>query len=121
VRSQRTPPECCASSGSRTHTRIGAVEVFLKTDRLILRRFTVDNLDLLVELDSDAEVMRFINNGAPVDRAELAETLDWWEKVTAATMAVNLASRRVMEKAGLRYVRTFHANWPRPHPRRRAG
>jgi RimJ/RimL family protein N-acetyltransferase len=27
-------------------------------------------------------------------------------------MAVNGASRRVMEKAGLRYVRTFHQPWP---------
>ena len=27
-------------------------------------------------------------------------------------MAVNTASRRVMEKAGLRHVRTFHAEWP---------
>ena len=34
------------------------------------------------------------------------------ERVTAETMAVNTASRRVMEKAGLRYVRTFHADWP---------
>jgi RimJ/RimL family protein N-acetyltransferase len=27
-------------------------------------------------------------------------------------MAVNAASRRVMEKAGLTYVRTFHQEWP---------
>ena len=27
-------------------------------------------------------------------------------------MAVNVASRRVMEKAGLRLVRTFHQPWP---------
>jgi RimJ/RimL family protein N-acetyltransferase len=27
-------------------------------------------------------------------------------------MTVNTASRRVMEKAGLRYVRTFHQEWP---------
>jgi len=27
-------------------------------------------------------------------------------------MAVNTASRRVMEKAGMRFVRTFHADWP---------
>jgi RimJ/RimL family protein N-acetyltransferase len=34
------------------------------------------------------------------------------ERVYAETMAVNVASRRVMEKAGLRYVRTFHQDWP---------
>ena len=33
-------------------------------------------------------------------------------RVLAETMAVNLASRRGMEKAGLRLVRTFHAEWP---------
>ncbi|PGH51789.1 GNAT family N-acetyltransferase [Streptomyces sp. Ru87] len=34
------------------------------------------------------------------------------ERVVAETMTVNRASRRVLEKAGLRYVRTFHATWP---------
>ncbi len=34
------------------------------------------------------------------------------ERVYASTMVVNTASRRVMEKAGLCYVRTFHAEWP---------
>lgn len=34
-------------------------------------------------------------------------------RVVATTMAVNLASRRVLEKAGLTLVRTFHEEWPR--------
>jgi RimJ/RimL family protein N-acetyltransferase len=34
------------------------------------------------------------------------------ERIYAETMAVHTASRRVMEKAGMRLVRTFHANWP---------
>jgi RimJ/RimL family protein N-acetyltransferase len=33
-------------------------------------------------------------------------------RVWAQTMAVNVAFRRVMEKAGLKYVRTFHQEWP---------
>ena len=33
-------------------------------------------------------------------------------RVHAETMVVHEASRRVMEKAGLRLVRTFHAEWP---------
>lgn len=37
-------------------------------------------------------------------------------RVWASTMAINTASRRVMEKAGLRYVRTFHADWPHKIP-----
>ena len=35
-------------------------------------------------------------------------------EVVATTMAVNTASRRVMEKAGLRYARTVHLDWPAP-------
>jgi len=42
-------------------------------------------------------------------------------RVYATTMAVNAASRRVMEKAGLRYVRTFHADWPVRIPGDEAG
>ncbi|MFJ8042535.1 GNAT family N-acetyltransferase [Kitasatospora sp. NPDC096147] len=32
--------------------------------------------------------------------------------VVATTMTVNAGSRRVMEKTGLRHVRTFHEEWP---------
>ncbi|MFV2121818.1 GNAT family N-acetyltransferase, partial [Streptomyces sp. Act-28] len=34
------------------------------------------------------------------------------ERVTAGTMAVNAGSRRVLEKSGLRCVRTFFGDWP---------
>ncbi len=34
------------------------------------------------------------------------------ERVTANTMTVNSGSRRVMEKAGLMYVRTYFGDWP---------
>ncbi|MQS14545.1 GNAT family N-acetyltransferase [Streptomyces kaniharaensis] len=37
-------------------------------------------------------------------------------RVVATTMTVNTASRRVMEKAELRHVRTFHEDWPDPLP-----
>jgi len=33
-------------------------------------------------------------------------------RVVAETMAVHVASRRVMEKAGMRLVRSFRADWP---------
>jgi RimJ/RimL family protein N-acetyltransferase len=162
------------------------MDVFLETARLWLRRFTADDVDLLVALDADPAVMRFINGGRPTPRVEIAtEILPAWleyyeryagygfwaaietatdafigwfhlrppdessprapelgyrlraeswglgyategsralielafrdlgaTRVTAETMAVNTASRRVMEKAGLRYVRTFHQDWP---------
>jgi RimJ/RimL family protein N-acetyltransferase len=162
------------------------VRIFLETDRLVLRRFTDDDLDVLVDLDGDPDVMRYINGGRPTPREEIRDDilpaflryydlfagygfwaaiekstgdfLGWfhfrphegapadepelgyrlhkgaWGKgyasegsralihkgfaelgvrrVVAETMAVNIASRRVMEKAGLVYVRTFHQDWP---------
>jgi RimJ/RimL family protein N-acetyltransferase len=162
------------------------VQVFLETDRLLLRRFTEADVDNLVELDSDPEVMRFINGGRPTPREEVdndllpaylayyqrsagygfwaaiekstGEFLGWFhfrpppgggrddvelgyrlrrsawgkgyategsralirkgftelgvQRVFAETMAVNAASRRVMEKAGLKLVRSFHQPWP---------
>jgi RimJ/RimL family protein N-acetyltransferase len=160
------------------------VDVFLETERLTLRRFTSDDLELVAELDGDPAVKRYIDNGAAVDRDDLREMLDRWlgyyerfdgygfwaaienasgrfigwfhlrpgeggpsepelgyrlrrdawgrgyategslalirkafvdlgaERVSAETMAVNIGSRRVMEKAGLRLVRHFHADWP---------
>ena len=162
------------------------MDVLLETERLILRRFTRDDVDNLVELDGDPQVMRFINGGRPTPREEIAgdilpaflgyyerfagygffaaverstgEFLGWFHlrpqagrppdepelgyrlrrcawgrgyasegsrvlvdkafaelgarRVYAETMTVNAASRRVMEKAGLRYVRTFFQEWP---------
>ncbi|MGH2774518.1 MAG: GNAT family N-acetyltransferase [Actinomycetota bacterium] len=159
--------------------------VFLETERLLLRRFTMADVDNLVDLDGDPEVMRFINGGQPTSREEIqndvlpwflqyyerfdgygfwaaiekstGEFLGWFhfrpdeggphdpelgyrlrrsawgkgfategsraliqkgftefevQRVVASTMTVNMASRRVMEKAGLRFVRTFFQDWP---------
>ncbi|MFD0273694.1 GNAT family N-acetyltransferase [Kitasatospora sp. NPDC127111] len=36
------------------------------------------------------------------------------DRIAATTMTVNTASRRVMEKAGLSFVRTFFEEWPDP-------
>ena len=33
-------------------------------------------------------------------------------RVVASTMVVNTGSRRVMEKAGMRLIRTYHQEWP---------
>ncbi|MDT0319461.1 GNAT family N-acetyltransferase [Streptomyces millisiae] len=35
-------------------------------------------------------------------------------RILATTMSVNTRSRRVMEKVGLRHVRTFFEDWPEP-------
>ncbi len=163
-----------------------AGEVVLTTERMVLRRFTPADADLLVELDSDPAVMHFITGGRPTPRSEVVdevlpcwlghyekysgygffaaqdrsdgEFLGWFHlrpghgagpdepelgyrlrrsawgrglategsralvdaafaehgarRVSAETMVVNTASRRVMEKAGLVLVRTFWQPWP---------
>ena len=38
------------------------------------------------------------------------------DRIYAQTMLVHTASRRVMEKAGLRHVRSFTVDWPYPIP-----
>jgi RimJ/RimL family protein N-acetyltransferase len=162
------------------------VHVYLETERLILRRFTPDDLDLATALDADPAVMRYINGGRPTPREEIRDVylpawiayyeggdrygfwaaidkrsgafLGWFHlrpqeadpddepelgyrliasawgqgyategsralirkafedlearRVYATTMVANVASRRVLEKAGLRWVRAFHQPWP---------
>jgi RimJ/RimL family protein N-acetyltransferase len=164
------------------------MEVFLETQRLVLRRFTMADADDLVSLDADPDVMRFVTGGVPTSREEIknevlpaflsyyqryegfgfwaavekatGEFLGWFhfrphpgavpaeidlgyrlrksawgkgyategsraliakgftefgvQRVVAEARAVNTASRRVMEKAGLKLVRTFHQPWPYP-------
>lgn len=150
----------------------------IETQRLTLRPIAIDDVDELVELDSDPKVMRYINGGRPTARADVIDTVQsaighrwvafdkstcdfvgWfalrpsqgdnaerelgyrlrrraWGKgyategsraliahafhrlaarrVWAQTMTVNTASRRVLERCGMRYVRTFHLHWPEP-------
>jgi RimJ/RimL family protein N-acetyltransferase len=45
--------------------------VFLETQRLVLRRFTVEDADNLVNLDADPDVMRFVTGGVPTSRDEI--------------------------------------------------
>lgn len=44
------------------------MQVYLETERLFLRAFTPDDLEHLVELDSDPAVMRYLNGGVPTPR-----------------------------------------------------
>jgi RimJ/RimL family protein N-acetyltransferase len=164
------------------------MQVFLETQRLVLRRFSVADADNLVSLDADPDVMRFVPGRIPTSREEIendylpaflgyyqryegygfwaviekdaGDFLGWFhfrpgkdaapgevelgyrlrksawgrgyategsralirkgftelgvQRVVAEAMAVNQASRRVMEKAGLTLVRTFHQ--PSLHP-----
>ena len=44
---------------------LAAVDTYLQTERVTLRRFGADDADLLIELDSDPEVMRYLSGGEP--------------------------------------------------------
>lgn len=55
------------------------MHAYLCSDRLVLRRFTADDLDELEALDADPEVMRYINGGRPTPREVLRdEVLPFW-------------------------------------------
>ncbi len=149
----------------------------LETDRLVLRPIAVHDVELLVELDSDPEVTRYLTGrqstpkdvlatirerlgsrwiafdrltGAFVGWVELVPADDdtyevgyrlrrrsWGQglategiralidtafselgarRITAQTMAVNARSRAVMERCGMRHVRTFHPEYDDPLP-----
>lgn len=47
------------------------MHIFLETERLILRRFTMGDIDNLVALDGDPAVMRYITGGPPTPRDTL--------------------------------------------------
>lgn len=72
-------------------------------------------VELGYRLRSDAWGRGYATEGA---RALLRTGFTEWgtARVVAFTMAVNTRSRRVMEKVGLRHVRTFHGDWPEPIP-----
>ena len=44
------------------------MQVYLETERLVLRRFTKADVDNLFELDSNQDVMRFLTGGKPTPR-----------------------------------------------------
>ena len=46
------------------------MQIYLETERILLRQFTPDDVDCLYALDSDPEVMRYLTNGVPRSYAE---------------------------------------------------
>jgi RimJ/RimL family protein N-acetyltransferase len=84
-----------------------SMSIFLETERLVLRRFTEDDVDNLVELDSDPDVMRFINGGRPTPRHEIESDvlpafLDYYERFAGYGFWA------AVEKSTRRFVGWFH-------------
>lgn len=85
--------------------------VVLETERLVLRRFTLDDAEALVALDADPRVRRYVNTGPAPDLAfyrdhKLPEWIAWYEKGPWGYWAAH-------EKPGLDFVGWFHL---RPDP-----
>lgn len=86
---------------------------YLDTERLVLRRFTPEDVDLLVELDSDPEVMRFLT-GQPTSRDEVEQViLPGFLQVYAEYG--QLGTFAAYEKAGGAFVGWFGIQ-PTAHP-----
>jgi RimJ/RimL family protein N-acetyltransferase len=51
------------------------MDIILETPRLTIRQFTDEDVDNLFELNSDPEVMRYINGGRPTPREEIRDQL----------------------------------------------
>ncbi|MFC9603638.1 GNAT family N-acetyltransferase [Streptomyces niveus] len=52
----------------------------IRTPRLLLRRWTDDDLAPMAEINSDPEVMRWIGDGSVRDLDETAEDIERWEE-----------------------------------------
>jgi RimJ/RimL family protein N-acetyltransferase len=83
------------------------MNIYLETARLRLRRFTLEDVDLLVELDSDPAVMRYINGGRPTPRAEFeTDILPWWLSYYERHAGYGLWA--AIETAGSAFIGWFH-------------
>ena len=51
------------------------MQVFLETQRLALRRFTMADVDNLAGLDADPDVMHYITGGMPTARDEIEDEI----------------------------------------------
>jgi RimJ/RimL family protein N-acetyltransferase len=81
----------------------------IETPRLLLRRFTRDDLDAWAEINADADVMRYVGDGKPRSRDEsqrrLNAILDHWDRHGFGLWAlVEKASGELMGFCGLQYL-----------------
>src|SRR5882672_2853936 len=51
------------------------MQVFLETERLVLRRFTEADVDNIFALDCDPDVMHFLTGGRPTPREEIQDEM----------------------------------------------
>lgn len=82
------------------------MKVSLETSRLVLRQFTLEDVDNLVALDSDRAVMRFINGGTPSDRQIIQKQILKW--LTYYEKYENYGLWASIEKSTQDFIGWFH-------------
>jgi RimJ/RimL family protein N-acetyltransferase len=83
--------------------------MLIETDRLLLRRMTMADLDELVAIHAEPEVRRFMG---PFDRAEAMRWMkssqrDWGERGYGRVAIVERANGYFLGRTGLKYWRQF--------------
>jgi RimJ/RimL family protein N-acetyltransferase len=83
--------------------------VAIETERLVLRRFTIDDLDELVAIHADPGIIRFIG---PFDRQRAIEWLEgvdenWSERGYGRVAVAERATGRLLGRSGLMYLPQF--------------
>jgi RimJ/RimL family protein N-acetyltransferase len=91
------------------------MQVFLETEHLVLRRFTEDDVDNLFGLDSDPDVMRYINGGTPTPRGVIEnETLPRF--LSYHERFAGFGFWAVIEKSSGAFLGWFHFRSPQGSP-----
>ena len=83
-----------------------AAQIYLETERIILRRFTPEDLDNLHALDSDPEVMRYLTNGAAPSREATQEKLR--NRIAEYDRTPNFGVWAAIEKETGAFIGWFH-------------
>ncbi|MEO0015231.1 MAG: hypothetical protein RLZZ535_3620 [Cyanobacteriota bacterium] len=82
------------------------MKVFLESDRLILRQFVANDLDNLFDLNSDSEVMRYINGGLPTSYHDIEKSLSKY--LESYEKNAYLGFWAAIEKTNNKFIGWFH-------------
>jgi RimJ/RimL family protein N-acetyltransferase len=80
--------------------------VTLETERLLLREFTADDVDLIVELDADPEVRRYVDRPEPTTWEQAAEGISRFHDFYAQSSGFGFWAAH--EKATGAFIGWFH-------------
>lgn len=86
------------------------MHVIAETERLLLRRFAISDVDALVALDSDPLVRRFVEDGEPINPAEAASNIEFWlgQYEQSDQFGCWAAATKVGSRLGGEFIGWFH-------------